>query len=290
MVVLLAGASGLLGSALRQALSAREVRQLVRRPAAAAHEVTWNPMDPLPSSVLEGVSAVINLGGAGVGDKRWTASRLAHIRDTRVIPTRTLALAIARHQAPVRYLQASAVGIYGDTGERVTDEAAPVADSPLAAICQQWEAAAGAVPEAALLRTGIVLSPAGGALAPIRRLLKLGVGGRMGSGQQWWPWIHIDDWVAAVRFLLDQPAQRALHGPVNLTAPAPARNIEVINQLAAALKRPAVIPAPAFALRAALGGFSEEILQSQRVVPGALTAAGFRFTYPDIASAAHALT
>lgn len=290
MVVLLAGASGLLGSALRRALGPRKFRQLVRRAPAEAHEVGWDPLDPLPSSVLDGVTAVINLGGAGVGDKRWSATRLAHIRDSRVIPTRTLSLAIARHQAPVRYLQASAVGIYGDTGERITDENSPVADSPLASICREWETAADPVPGAALLRTGIVLSPTGGALAPIRRLVKLGLGGPMGSGQQWWPWIHIDDWVAAVLFLLDQPAQDALSGPVNLTAPAPARNVELTKELAAALNRPAMIRAPAFALKAALGGFAGEILQSQRVVPEALTTAGFHFAYPDIASATQALT
>ncbi len=293
MVILLVGASGLLGGALQGALSHRRIRQLVRRPPHpqdAVETVQWAPPAPPPLTVFDGVSAVVNLGGAGVGDKRWTRSRLQLIRSSRTGPTHALAHALAQIPRPIRYLQASAVGYYGDTGEALTDENAPSGATVLANICREWESAAtpalGAGHPTAFLRTGIVLTPAGGALTPLLRLIKLGLGGPLGNGRQWWPWIHLEDWVRAAIFLLEGE----LEGPVNLTAPNPATNREITRQIARAHHRPALLPAPAPALRLALGGFSAEILRSQRVVPRALLDSGFAFTYPEISSAAHALT
>lgn len=292
MVILLVGASGLLGEALRTALSHEPVRQLVRRaprPDDEVETVQWVPPAPPPPSVFADVRAVVNLGGAGVGDQRWTRHRLQVIRASRVQPTHALAQALAQIPRPIRYIQASAVGYYGDTGDTLTDEHAPSGTTVLAEICRDWESAATAALSAGhpttFLRTGIVLTPTGGALAPLLRLIKLGLGGPLGSGRQWWPWIHLDDWVAAVVFLLE----RELEGPVNLTAPQPATNREVTKQVAAAHRRRAFLPAPALALRLALGGFSEEILRSQRVVPRALLDRGFEFTYPEISAAAQAL-
>lgn len=293
MVTLLVGSSGLLGSALREALSDRPLRQLIRRdpdPNDAAETIRWDPRAPLPDSVFDGVTAVINLGGAGVGDRRWSPARLEEVRGSRTIPTRTLATAMAKVAHPIRYLQASAVGYYGDTGNTPTDESAAAGDTVLARICREWEAAAepaiAAGHPTTFLRTGIVLSPDGGALGPLLRLIRLGLGGPLGSGRQWWPWIHVDDWVRAVVFLLSND----LSGPVNLTAPRPAPNRQVTKQIAAAFRRPAFVPAPAFALKIALGGFAEEILRSQRVVPRALLEAGFTYAYPEIPEAAQALT
>lgn len=293
MVTLLVGSSGLLGSALREALSDRPVRQLVRRdpdPTDAAETVRWDPRAPLPDSVFDGVRAVINLGGAGVGDRRWSPARLEEVRTSRTIPTHTLATAMTKIPHPIRYLQASAVGYYGDTGNTLTDEGSAAGDTVLARICREWEAAAEPAITAGhptvFLRTGIVLSPDGGALGPLLRLIKLGLGGPLGSGQQWWPWIHVDDWIRAVMFLLEND----LSGPVNLTAPRPESNRQVTKQIAAAFRRPAFVPAPAFALKIALGGFAEEILRPQRVVPRALLEAGFTYSYPEIPEAAQALT
>ncbi len=292
MVILLVGASGLLGGALRDALSHRQVRQLVRRPPRPDDTVEtaqWSPPAPPPLSVFDDVSAVINLGGAGVGDERWTRRRLQVIRSSRTGPTHAFAHALAQIRRPIRYLQASAVGYYGDTGDALTDEHAPSGTTVLAGICRDWESAATPALSAghptAFLRTGIVLTPAGGALTPLLRLIKLGLGGPLGNGRQWWPWIHLEDWVRAAVFLLE----RELEGPVNLTAPHPATNREITQQIAQAYRRPALLPAPAPALRLALGGFAEEILRSQRVVPRALLDSGFTFTYPEISAAAHAL-
>lgn len=293
MVTLLVGASGLLGSALRDALGDRPLRQLVRRaprPEDPAGTIQWDPLTPPPPEVFDGVTAVVNLGGTGIGDKRWTPARLAEIQNSRVRPTQSLAEAIADLDHKVRFLQASAVGYYGQTGDAPTDETADQGHTVLADICHAWEQAAHPAIEAghptAFLRTGIVLSPDGGALGPLLKLIRLGLGGRLGSGRQWWPWIHIDDWVGAVRFLLDND----ITGPVNLTAPGSATNREITTHVARAFNRPSFVPAPGFALKLVLGGFADEILSSQRVVPQVLTDSGFSFSYPDVPSAAQALT
>lgn len=295
MVILLAGASGLLGTALQRSLleSGRRVRQLIRRPAPPRDKVEsipWDPTLPLPPSVLEGVTAVINLGGAGIGDRRWTTKRLHTLETSRTIPTHSIASALASVDRPIRFLQASAIGFYGDTGDQAATEKTPAGETTLARLCQQWEAAAQPAIEAghptSFLRTGIVLSRDGGALSPILRLIKLGLGGSLGSGRQWWSWIHVDDWFAAVEFLLSAD----LSGPINITAPNPTTNRDLTRQLARAFTRPAVVAAPSFALRLVLGPFAEEILRDQLVVPQALTQAGFSFAYPTAAAAAQSLT
>lgn len=208
MVTLLVGASGLLGTALKNRLSG-PIRQLVRRPVTPGDDPDtrrWNSREPLPPEILDGVSTVINLGGAGVGERRWSRSRVDLLRTSRTIPTTTLALALAERAEPVRYLQASAVGYYGDTGDTPAGEDAPAGHTVLSDLTAAWEQAAAPAMEAGhpttLLRTGIVLSPDGGALGPLLQMVRLGLGGPLGSGEQWWPWIHVDDWVAAVAYLL----------------------------------------------------------------------------------------
>ncbi|QGH69490.1 TIGR01777 family oxidoreductase [Pseudactinotalea sp. HY158] len=294
MVVLLAGASGLLGSALTRSLAARgqTIRRLVRREPTAPGQVRWDPSRDLDGEVLDGVSAVINLGGAGVSDRRWTRARKRLLLDSRVGPTSTLSRAIARKVAGgsrIRYLQAGAIGWYGDGGEHDLTESMPAGSTPLAHLCRAWEAAAGPAREAGAevvtLRTGIVLSPHGGAMGPLLPLIKLGLAGPLGPGTQWWAWIHVDDWVGAVIHVLESDHV----GPVNLTAPHPSRNRDVIAALARAAHRPSLIRAPGWALRVALDGFGEEILRSQRAVPHVLTELGYSFVHPEVDSAARAV-
>ena len=299
-VVLIAGASGMIGSHLAAALRSRgtPVRRLVRRPPRAAQEVMWDPAaGVLADSALRDVSAVVNVGGAGLGDRRWTANYRDTLRDSRLDGTLLLAKAIAGEQArrnspgaamarPLRFIQASAVGYYGDRGDEELTEAATRGEGFLAELCAEWERATEAAAEAgaavALIRTGIVLSPRGGALAPMLPLLRLGVAGPLGGGRQWWPWISLHDHIRALLHLLDGE----LTGPVNLAGPVPRRQGEVIKDLAAALRRPAVLPVPRFALRLALGPFAHDILSSQKMTPAALVADGFEFTHPTSEDAA----
>ncbi|WP_168581625.1 TIGR01777 family oxidoreductase [Gephyromycinifex aptenodytis] len=287
--IALTGASGLIGTALSSALSARgdEVLHLVRRPARTAAEITWKPGSDLDPAALADVDAVVHLAGAGVGDKRWTPQYRKLIKSSRVEGTRTIAAALARLQRPVRLVSGSAVGFYGsDRAEEVLTEDSAAGSGFLAEVVQAWEAqterATRAGHPVALARTGIVLSPQGGAMAKVLPLSKLGLGGPLGSGEQYWPWITLPDEVAALMHLIDNPS---ITGPVNLVAPAPERQRELMRLLGEALGRPAVLPAPAFALRAALGEFAEDILGSQRVTPPVLLASGFTFTHPDPQSA-----
>jgi uncharacterized protein (TIGR01777 family) len=294
MKVLLAGASGLIGGALAQSLSGdgHEVRRLVRRPAAGPTEFSWHPEDAeLDPASLDGVDSVVCLSGAGVADHRWTDAYRRTIRDSRISTVATLAEAIAAIEGPrASFLSASAVGYYGDTGDRETDENGPNGSSFLAGVCRDWENAASAAVDAGArvvhLRTGLVLTPEAGLLAKLAPLVKLGVGGKLGSGRQYWPWISLTDQVGAIRFLL---TAGQVSGPVNLTGPAPVTNAEFTAILARVLHRPAIVPTPGFALRIALGGFAEDVLASQRVVPAALTAAGFSFTHADVETALRAM-
>ncbi|WP_163544297.1 TIGR01777 family oxidoreductase [Occultella kanbiaonis] len=290
--VVLAGASGLIGTALADTLRAkgREVRVLVRREPRAPGEVRWDPDSGLlPDEVFDGVARVVNLGGSGVGERRWTPARKAHLISSRVAGTSLIATRISRRDEPIRLIQASAVGFYGDTGEAVVREDHPAGTTFLSGLCLSWEAATQPAVDAglpvAVVRSGIVLSRTGGALGRLNLLLRFGVGGPMGSGRQWWPWITLADEVGAILHLLDSDVT----GPVNLTAPEPARNADLVRTLAAALHRPAVVPVPAFALRIALGEFAGELLQSQRVLPGVLQADGFEFAHPSPESAAQYL-
>ncbi len=286
------GTSGMLGSALRRALAARHVpvAQLVRRPAASAEEIGWDPASRPPlvrPDRLEGFFAAIHLSGANVAAHRWTAAYKREIAASRVDSTRVLAETLAGlHCPPEVMLVASAVGFYGNRGDEVLDENSAAGKGFMAELCQEWEAAARPAVEAGIrvvhLRLGVVIGP-GGALARMTPIFRLGLGGRLGTGKQWMSWISLEDAVGAILFALETAT---LAGPVNLTAPEPVTNAEFTRVLARRLRRPAVLPAPAFALRLALGQMADEaLLASARVVPGKLTAAGFRFAHPGIEDA-----
>lgn len=296
MLIVLSGASGLIGTALKTALRAdgHELRLLVRRPPAAADERQWDPevVGHLGTEVLAGADAVINLSGAGVGDHRWTPSYKKMILASRIHPATALAetLATLGGDGPSVLLSASAVGYYGDTGDRVIDETAPAGAGFLADVCRRWEAATAPAADAGHvrvvhLRTGLVLSGQGGLLKRLIPLFKLGAGGKLGGGQQYQPWISIEDEVGAIRFLLTSEVS----GPVNLTAPDPVTQERFAHALASALHRPAVVPAPAAALRLILGQFADEgVLSGQRAVPAVLTGAGYPFAHSTLDGALQA--
>lgn len=288
--IAITGASGLIGSALVGDLrdKGHEVLRLVRRPVASADEVQWDPKnESIDIASLTGVSAVINLAGAGVGDKRWTSSYKNEILNSRVSSTHTIATAVEELKPDV-FISASAIGWYGETGDRAVTEVDRGGDDFLAGVCEQWEAAADLAPSirTVKIRTGVVLDPTGGALGKMLPLFKFGVGGKLGSGKQWWSWITLHDQIRAIQFLMDSD----LSGPVNITAPNPATNSEFTAALARALHRPALLPVPGIALKLALGGFSSELLGSSKVIPEKLSAAGFVFDYPHVAPALTALT
>ncbi|MEU0252540.1 TIGR01777 family oxidoreductase [Streptomyces sp. NPDC006184] len=291
--IAVAGASGLIGSALVRSLTAdgHEVVRLVRRAPRDADEVRWDPgrghVDP---AGLTGCDAVVNLAGAGVGDRRWTPEYKRLLRDSRVRGTAALAEAVAALPEPPRaFLNGSAIGIYGDTGDRVVDEDAPPGDGFLSGLCVEWEAAAAPVREAGVrtvfLRTGLVVARGGGAWARLFPLFRAGLGGRLGDGRQYWSYIALHDEVAAIRHVLDTAT---LSGPVNLTAPEPLTNREITAAMSRVLRRPAVFAVPAPALRAALGEMAGDVLGSQRVVPKRLLESGFRFAFPGIEEAIRA--
>jgi uncharacterized protein len=292
MRVLLAGGSGLIGDALARSLIAdgHLLRRLVRRPARDPAEVTWAPeQGELPPAALDGVDAVVCLSGADVGAQRWTPAYKATLRESRVTTVGTLAEALARAEIPpATFISASAVGYYGDTGPVEVAEDAASGSTFLAGVCRDWEQAAqpavAAGVRVAHLRTGLVLAR-GGLLARMTPLFRLGVGGRLGGGRQYWPWISLADEIGAIRFLMERTD---LDGPVNLTAPTPVTNREFTEVLANVLHRPAVLPVPEFALRIALGEFAGEVVISQRVVPGKLTAAGYEFQHRELAGALRA--
>lgn len=287
-VVAITGASGLIGSALAEALRADgiTVRPLVRRPVQSPTEIHWQPGSPLDPEALRGVAAVVHLAGAGVGDHRWTAAYKKEILDSRVAGTDTIARAIAGMAVPPRVLvSASAIGYYGDTGDRIVDEDSPAGTGFLADVVAAWEGAADPARAAGIPvvhpRTGLVVSSRGGAWAKMFPLFKAGVGGKLGSGKQYWSWISLADEVKALRALLSGD----LTGPVNLTAPMANANREVTQAMGAVLGRPTVLPVPAVALKAVLGEFSSEVLGSARVKPSRLLAAGFDWEHPTIESA-----
>lgn len=292
MRVVVAGSSGFLGGHIVRALTGRgdDVTTLVRRAPRSPSEHAWNPATGvLPAAALQGVDAVINLCGAGVADRRWTARRQELLRSSRIRPTRLLAAGCARHGVPT-LLSASAVGFYGDRGDDTVTESDGPGRGFLAGLCAQWEAAAAAATSGGTrvvtLRTGLVLGPDGGMLPKLRLLTKALLGGRLGSGRQWWPWISVADYTAALAFLLSG----TVAGPVNMTAPNPVTNAEFTAELAAAMHRPAPWVIPAVAARAALGGFAAEVLGGQRALPSALTGAGYRFLHPTLATALRAYT
>ena len=289
MKIAVTGATGLIGSALVGELKSKGhiVQRLVRRPTVSPDEVFWDPTQgDIDISALEGTDAVIHLAGAGVGDHRWTAKYKETILNSRLLGTTTIAQACAELQ-PAVFISASAMGWYGETGNRAVDESDRAGDDFLAIVCREWEAAADLAVgvRTVKLRTGLVLDPTGGALGQMLPLFRFGLGGRMGSGKQWWSWITLHDQIKAIDHLLTS----RLAGPINLTTPNPSTNSEFTAALARALHRPALLPVPGFALKIALGGFSSEILGSKKVLPKALLDDGFVFDYPHLASALQAL-
>jgi uncharacterized protein (TIGR01777 family) len=283
------GASGLIGSALVGYLKSEghTVQRLVRRTTVAPDEIRWDPKTgDVDIDALRGVDAVIHLAGVGVGDKRWTKRYKSEILNSRLLGTTAIANAVAEVKPQV-FISASAIGWYGDSGNRAVVESDSVGNDFLAAVCREWEGAADLAGEVRTvkLRTGLVLDPTGGALGRMLPLFRFGLGGKLGSGKQWWSWITLHDVVRAIVFCLE----KKISGPVNLTSPNPVTNQEFTSALARAMKRPALFPAPAIALKIALGGFSSEVLGSKKVMPSALTEAGFKWDYPHISTALEAL-
>ena len=279
------GASGLIGSALVAQLKSdgHEVQKIVRRPVRTSDEVSWNPIKgEIDLQALAGVDAIFHLAGAGVGDKRWTAAYRSEILNSRLLGTTTIATACEQLQPDV-FISASAIGYYGETGDRSVSEVDRGGTDFLSIVCREWEAVADLAPSIRTikLRTGLVLDPTGGALGRMIPLFKFGLGGKLGSGKQWWSWITLHDQIRAMIFLMNSK----IEGAVNLTSPNPVTNQEFTAALAMALKRPAIFPAPAFALRAVLGGFSTEVLGSKKVIPKVLVDNKFEFDYPHVSSA-----
>jgi len=279
------GASGLIGTALVGYLKSQghTVQRLVRRAAVSSEEITWDPIaGTVDMEALAGVDAVIHLAGAGVSDKRWTKKYKSEILNSRLLGTTTIAKAVAIVKPQV-FISASAIGWYGESGNRAVIESDRVGDDFLAAVCHEWESAADLAGDVRTvkLRTGLVLDPTGGALGKMLPLFRFGLGGKLSNGKQWWSWITLHDQIRAIAFLLENKVS----GPVNLTSPNPVTNSEFTAGLARAMHRPALFPVPALALKIVLGGFSAEVLGSKKVMPQALTEAGFTFDYPHISSA-----
>lgn len=301
MRILMAGASGFLGTALAGRLrrDGHELVRLVRREPGSAQERRWDPAAGLDPAVVSGVDAVINLAGSPLGTRlgpvqlpfrAWTARYRAVFRASRVDTTRTLAEAIAAADpAPTAFLSASGTSWYGDTGDTETDEQGPPGTGFFPETAQLWEAAtepaAAAGARVVRLRTGMPLHRGGGLLGPLLLPFRLGLGGTVGSGRQWRPWIALADWLDAATFVL---ARTDIAGPVNLVGPAPVTDAELMKTLGALLHRPVVMPIPAPLLRVVLGEFGRDVLTSHRVLPGVLNRAGFRFSFPDLVPALRA--
>jgi uncharacterized protein len=294
MRVAITGASGLIGSALVPALTAdgHHVLRLVRRAPEAADERRWDPESgAVDLDGLAGTDAIIHLAAAGIGDRRWTDSYKRKILESRTRGTASIARAAAvLNPKPSVLIAGSAIGYYGDTDGRIADETAEQGPGFAATVVGAWERAADPARDAGIRvvhpRSGIVVSRHGGAFGRLLPLFRLGVGGRLGSGTQYWSIVSMHDEIAGLRFLLSSD----LSGPVNLTMPDPPTNEELTRALSAALHRPAVLAVPASALRAMLGEMSAEVLGSIRAVPARLTEAGFAFAHPDVTSAMATLT
>lgn len=296
MKIAITGASGLIGRALSSSLrsSGHTVVPVVRRPVTDGSAViTWNPATgTIDAAGFEGIDAVVHLAGAGIGDKRWSESYKREILESRTKGTDLLARTLASLDSPPSVMvSGSAIGFYGDTGDDAVDESAPAGKDFLATVCVEWEEAAAPAVEAGIrvpfLRTGIVLSRDGGALAKMLPLFRFGLGGRMGSGRQWWSWISMDDEIGAIRWLLDHD----ISGPVDATAPNPVTNRDFTKALGAAMHRPTCAPVPSFGPKILLGSELADALlfTSARVIPGVLSSSGYQFLHPTIDRALEAV-
>ena len=287
--VLVTGVSGPIGRALLPYLESQGARvvRLVRGAAVGLDQVQWDPSKPVAPTVVSGCDAVIHLAGETIFG-RWTPSKKKAILESRVQGTTNLARAMAQAEVRPRvFLCASAVGFYGNGGDRIMTEESPSGNDFPAEICRAWESASRIAADAGIrtvnLRIGMVLSPKGGALAMMLPAFKCGLGGRLGSGRQWSSWIHIDDIVAAVHHLIQT---ESLAGPVNFVAPTPVTNAEFTRTLAAVVRRPALLPVPAFAARLAFGEMGTQLLLSgQRALPAKLQASGYSFRFSELGPA-----
>jgi len=295
MRVAITGSTGLIGSALKPHLESldHEVIRVVRS-SPSGTDISWSPTDGrIDPHALDGVDAVVHLAGAGIADKRWTDDYKRELLESRTKGTTLISEAIvSADNGPTVFLSGSAIGIYGARGDEELTETSAAGDGFLASICVQWEEATSAAQAAGVrvahLRTGIVLSARGGALKKQLPLFKLGLGGKMGSGDQWQSWISIDDEVAAITHLLASDTS----GPVNLTAPKPVTNAEFTKALGEVLHRPTILPIPKFGPKLLLGGeLADNLLfTGQKVLPAVLDADdGFTFQHPDLATALQAL-
>lgn len=301
MRIVIAGGTGFLGSPLAEvyAEEGHDVRVLTRGlpSGESRHDsgtgvpgvtrVGWRPdgQSGAWASAVDGADAVINLAGEGIGDRRWTPPRKALLRDSRIMPTRSLAAAIAGATAPPPvFVSASGTGYYGTADAAPKTESSPAGDDFLAHVCQEWEAEARRIESSATrvvpIRSGVVLERTGGALGTMMTPFRFFVGGRMGSGRQYMSWIHRIDWIEMIRWIVET---RSVTGPLNVTAPAPVTNREFARALGRAMRRPALLPAPSFALRLMLGEMAEPlVLTGQRAIPQCALAHGFHFRYPEI--------
>jgi uncharacterized protein (TIGR01777 family) len=293
MRIAITGSTGMIGTALSAALTqdGHEIIRLVRHthPDETAGERHWSPFgDPDPKP-YEGCDVVIHLAGAGLGDKRWSAAYKREIRESRVHGTDTLARSLAQlAERPKALLSASAIGYYGDTGATPVTEQSPGSEDFLGALCRDWEAATRPAEEAGIpvahLRSGVVLG-GGGALARMLPFFKAGIGGPIGSGRQYFSFIGLADYLAAVKHIMDSAIQGTMTGAVNVTGPRPVTNRTFTKALGHVLHRPTVMPVPGFALRILFGQMANELTGSQRVLPARLTESGFTFSTPDPRSA-----
>ncbi len=293
MEIVIAGSSGLIGTALRESLTAsghRPIRLVRRPPRPGSDEIEWDPAGArLDRDAISGAGAVINLAGAGIGDRRWTDEYRRTLVESRTDTTSLLANACAAAaEPPSVFLGGSAIGYYGDRGAEVLTETSKRGQGFLPDLVEAWEASAQPAIDAGIrtcfLRTDIVLDRNGGALPKFLPLFKLGLGGKFGSGDQYFSWISIDDEIAAIEFLLDN---ESISGPVNLTAPNPVTNAQFTEALADVLNRPAFLPVPAFGPRLLLGSDRADSLlfEGQRVEPGVLVDNGFTFKHPTVTEA-----
>jgi uncharacterized protein (TIGR01777 family) len=301
--VLISGASGLIGSKLVPSLEAHgcQVTRLVRQPPRDLHELQWDATQSIAPELVSGFDAVIHLSGESVTG-RWTEAKKNRIRQSRVASTQYLSQALANAEPrPSTFICASAIGYYGNRGDETLTEESPSGDGFLPEVCREWEAATKTANDAGIrtvnLRIGLVLSHEGGALKPMLFPFRLGLGGRIGNGRQWWSWIHITDLISAVHHILQNasnsnverqasPPGQPISGPINMTSPNPVTNADFTRTLAGVLKRPAILPVPGFAARLAFGELADEgILASARVVPRKLLDSGFQFKYTDLIGA-----